>query len=75
MRNRFKLYTTGYRNEAPMRLLPTVRLSLENDESTSPERQMARMQQYAQLNDHTLIPIGPDDYDLGVSWAGILRLR
>lgn len=50
-----------------MRLLPTVRLSLENDESTSPERQMARMQQYAQLNNHALIQIGPDDYDLGVS--------
>jgi site-specific DNA recombinase len=50
-----------------VRLLPTVRLSLENDESTSPERQMARMQNYAQFNDHTLIPIGPDDYDLGVS--------
>lgn len=50
-----------------MRLLPTVRLSLENDESTSPERQMARMQTYAQLGNHTLIPIGPDDYDLGVS--------
>lgn len=50
-----------------MRLLPTVRLSLENDESTSPERQMARMQTYAQLNEHALIPVGPDDYDLGVS--------
>jgi site-specific DNA recombinase len=50
-----------------MRLLPTVRLSLENDESTSPERQMERMQTFAQFNDHTLIQIGPDDYDLGVS--------
>jgi site-specific DNA recombinase len=50
-----------------MRLLPTVRLSLENDESTSPERQMDRMQQYAQIGNHTLIPISPDDYDLGVS--------
>ena len=50
-----------------MRLLPTVRLSLENDESTSPERQMARMQTHAQLHDHALVPVGPEDYDLGVS--------
>lgn len=50
-----------------MRLLPTVRLSLENDESTSPERQMERMQQYSRFNDHELVPISPDDYDLGVS--------
>lgn len=50
-----------------MRLLPTVRLSLENDESTSPERQMTRMQTYAKLNDHTLVKIEPEDYDLGVS--------
>lgn len=49
-----------------MRLLPTVRLSLENDESTSSERQMARMETYAQLNDHTLIKIEAEDYDLGV---------
>jgi DNA invertase Pin-like site-specific DNA recombinase len=50
-----------------VRLLPTVRLSLENDERTSPDRQMARMQAHAQFNNHTLIPIGPGDYDLGVS--------
>ena len=50
-----------------MRLLPTVRLSLENDESTSPERQMARMESYAKLHDHTLVQVGPEDYDLGVS--------
>jgi site-specific DNA recombinase len=50
-----------------VRLLPTVRLSLENDESTSPERQMERIKQYARFNNHELIPIGPDDYDLGVS--------
>jgi len=50
-----------------MRLLPTVRLSLENDESTSPDRQIGRMRQYAQLGNHTLLPIEPEDYDLGVS--------
>jgi site-specific DNA recombinase len=40
---------------------------LDSDESTSPERQMGRMEQYARLNDHELVLIGPDDYDLGVS--------
>jgi site-specific DNA recombinase len=44
-----------------------VRLSLDNDESTSPERQIERIQQHARFNDHELVPIGPDDYDLGVS--------
>jgi site-specific DNA recombinase len=28
---------------------------------------MGRIQQYAQFNNHVLIPIGPEDYDLGVS--------
>jgi DNA invertase Pin-like site-specific DNA recombinase len=28
---------------------------------------MERMEQYARLNDHELVPIRPDDYDLGVS--------
>lgn len=50
-----------------MRLLPTVRLSLETDETTSPERQMDKMSAYARMNDHELIQIGPEDYDLDVS--------
>lgn len=50
-----------------MRLLPAVRLSLADDDSTSPERQMQRMQQYAQLHDHTLVPTEEADWDIGVS--------
>ena len=38
-----------------MRLLSVIRLSVDTDESTSPERQRAKNQAYADLNDHTII--------------------
>ena len=52
-----------------MRLLPVIRLSVETDETTSPERQMERIALYARMGDHALIPIKPEDYDLDVSGA------
>jgi DNA invertase Pin-like site-specific DNA recombinase len=50
-----------------MRLLPCVRLSIETDESTSPERQLDKIQTFARLGDHELLPITERDYDLNVS--------
>lgn len=52
-----------------MRLLPVIRLSVETDETTSPERQMERIALYARMSDHVLIQIEPKDYDLDVSGA------
>ena len=52
-----------------MRLLPAVRLSIWDDSSTSPERQMEKIQSYARLGDHELVPISESDYDLDVSGA------
>ncbi len=52
-----------------MRLLPVIRLSLVTANTTSPERQMGKIQQYAQLADHELVPITDADYDLDVSGA------
>ena len=52
-----------------MRLLPAIRLSLVTDSTTSPERQLEKIQQYARLGDHELIPITEADYDLDVSGA------
>ncbi|HEX9542767.1 MAG TPA: recombinase family protein [Streptosporangiaceae bacterium] len=50
-----------------MRLLPVIRLSIETDETTSPERQLDKIQTYARLGDHELVPITEADYDLNVS--------
>jgi site-specific DNA recombinase len=50
-----------------VRLLPYVRLSIETDETTSPERQLDKIQTLAKLGDHELVPITEADYDLNVS--------
>lgn len=50
-----------------MRLLPVIRLSIETDETTSPERQLDKIQLFARLQDHELVPITERDYDLNVS--------
>lgn len=52
-----------------MRLLPAIRLSVWDDSSTSPERQLEKIQNYARLGDHELVPISEADYDLDVSGA------
>ena len=52
-----------------MRLLPVVRLSLVTENTTSPERQLEKIQQYARLADHELVPVTDADYDLDVSGA------
>ena len=52
-----------------MRLLPVIRLSIWDDASTSPERQMDKIQTYARLGDHELVPLTEADYDLDVSGA------
>jgi site-specific DNA recombinase len=52
-----------------MRLLPAIRLSIWDDSSTSPERQMERIQTYARLGDHELVPVSELDYDLDISGA------
>jgi site-specific DNA recombinase len=50
-----------------MRLLPCIRLSVLDDTSTSPERQFDKIQTFAKLGDHELVPITEADYDLDVS--------
>ena len=50
-----------------MRLLPYVRLSVLDDASTSPERQLEKIHYYARFGDHELVPITEADYDLDVS--------
>ena len=52
-----------------MRLLPAIRLSVLDDESSSPERQIEKIEIYARLGDHELVPITEADYDLDVSGA------
>ena len=52
-----------------MRLLSVVRLSVDTDETTAPERQRAKNQGYADLNDHTIIA---EAQDLDVSPRGRL---
>lgn len=52
-----------------MRLLPAIRLSIWDDSSTSPERQIEKIQNYARLGDHELVPISESEYDLDVSGA------
>jgi site-specific DNA recombinase len=52
-----------------MRLLPAIRLSIWDDSSTSPERQMTKIETYARLGGHELIPISESEYDLHVSGA------
>lgn len=52
-----------------MRLLPVVRLSLVTENTTSPERQIEKIQQYAKLADHELVETTEADYDLDVSGA------
>lgn len=52
-----------------MRILPVIRLSHLTDETTSPERQMEKVTQYAALGDHELVPITEANYDLDVSGA------
>jgi site-specific DNA recombinase len=50
-----------------VRLLPTIRLSLTSENTTSPERQLEAIQRFATYKRHELVPIGPEDYDLNVS--------
>lgn len=52
-----------------MRLLPVIRLSLVTENTTSPERQMDKITQYASMGDHVLVPVTEADYDLDVSGA------
>jgi site-specific DNA recombinase len=52
-----------------MRLLPVIRLSLVTENTTSPQRQVEKITQYAQLADHELVPVTEADYDLDVSGA------
>lgn len=52
-----------------MRLLPAIRLSVMDDNSTSPERQLAKITQYAEFGDHVLVPTHDQDWDLDVSGA------
>ena len=52
-----------------MRILPVIRLSLVTENTTSPERQMSKITQYAALGDHELVPVTEADYDLDVSGA------
>ena len=52
-----------------MRLLPCIRLSVLDDASTSPERQVEKIGKYAQALEHELVPITDRDYDLDVSGA------
>jgi hypothetical protein len=44
-----------------------VRLSVLDDASTSPERQFEKIETYARLGGHELVPITEADYDLDVS--------
>lgn len=50
-----------------MRLFPVIRLSLVTENTTSPERQLEKIAQFAQLGDHVLVPVTDADYDLDVS--------
>jgi site-specific DNA recombinase len=50
-----------------MRMLPCVRLSVLDDATTSPERQIEKIETFARLGDHELVPITEQDYDLDVS--------
>jgi site-specific DNA recombinase len=50
-----------------VRLVPCIRLSVLDDASTSPERQFEKIETYARLGDHELVPITEADYDLDVS--------
>jgi site-specific DNA recombinase len=52
-----------------MRLLPVIRLSLVTENTTSPERQFEKIETFAKLGDHELVPITQADYDLDVSGA------
>lgn len=52
-----------------MRLLPCIRLSVLDDESTSPERQFGKIETFAHLGDHDLVSITEADYDLDISGA------
>jgi len=44
-------------------------LSVLDDESTSPERQFDKIETFARLGDHELVPITEADYDLDISGA------
>ena len=50
-------------------LATAIRLSIWDDSSTSPERQIEKIQNYARLGDHELVPISESEYDLDVSGA------
>lgn len=50
-----------------MRLLPYIRLSMLDDRSTSPARQLEKIETFARLGGYELVPITEDDYDLNVS--------
>lgn len=50
-----------------MKLLPYVRLSVLDDASTGPERQIEKIESYARFCGHELVPITEQDYDLDVS--------
>jgi resolvase-like protein len=60
---------TDHRYVRDMRLLPYVRLSVLDDASTSPERQIEKIEAYARASDNELVPITEADYDLNVSGA------
>ena len=50
-----------------MRFLPYIRLSIPDDQSTSPERQLEKIKTFARLSGHQLVSIDECDYDLDVS--------
>jgi DNA invertase Pin-like site-specific DNA recombinase len=50
-----------------MRFLPYIRLSVADEQSTSPERQFEKIEAFARLGGHELVPITEGDYDLDVS--------
>jgi hypothetical protein len=52
-----------------MRLLPCIRLSVLDDASTSPERQLERIETFARLGNHELVPIAEADYDLNPGFS------
>lgn len=51
------------------RILPYIRLSLVTDNTTSPERQYAKIAEYATFGGHDIVEVTEADYDLDVSGA------
>ena len=50
-----------------MRILPYIRTSILDLSSTSPERQLEKIEGFARSSLHELVSISEDDYDLDVS--------